>query len=155
MSARILIIDDHEVLREGLRSLFAKLRPAWEICGEGADGEQAIRLTQELQPDLVLLDITMPGMSGLEASSRIRKLGLTVPILIFTTHQSERLSTEVQQAGGQGYVLKSQAARDLVVAMDTLLSGGTFFGSAIKPEPQTSKAPKSGLLFRQGFALAT
>lgn len=155
MSARILVIDDHEVLREGIRSLFAKLRPAWEMCGEGADGEQAIRLTQELQPDLVILDITMPVMSGLEASSRIRELGLTVPILIFTTHQSERLSTEVQQAGAQGYVLKSQAARDLVVAMDALLSGGTFFGSAVKPEPHARKPPKSGLLFRQGFALAT
>lgn len=154
MCARILVIDDHEVLREGLRSLFAKLRPAWDVCGEGADGEQAIRLTQELQPDLVILDITMPVMSGLEASSRIRKLGLTVPILIFTTHQSERLSTEVQQAGAQGYVVKSQAARDLVVAMDALLSGGTFFGSAVKPQTPEGTPPKSGLLLRQRFAFA-
>jgi two-component system, NarL family, nitrate/nitrite response regulator NarL len=155
MTARILIIDDHEVLREGVRSLLARLRPEWEICGEGADGEQAIRLTQELQPDLVLLDITMPGMSGLEASSRMRKLGVNVPVLIFTTHQSERLATEVGQAGAQGYVLKSQAARDLVVAMDAIFAGGTFFGSAEKPEPQPKKAPNSGMLFCQGFAVAT
>jgi DNA-binding NarL/FixJ family response regulator len=155
MTTRILIIDDHEVLREGLRSLLAKLRPEWEICGEGVDGEQATRLTQELQPDLVILDITMAGMSGLEASSRIRNLGLRVPILIFTTHQSERLSTEVRQAGAQGYVLKSQAARDLVVAMDTILGGGTFFGSDPKPKPEPKKSPYSGILFFQGFALAT
>ena len=155
MTTRILIIDDHEVLREGLRSLLARLRPEWEICGEGVDGEQAIRLTQELQPDLVILDITMPRMSGLEASSRIRNLGLRVPILIFTTHQSERLSTEVRQAGAQGYVLKSQAARDLVVAMDTILGGGTFFGSDPEPEPKPKKSPNSGRLFFQDFALAT
>ena len=155
MTARILIIDDHEVLREGLRSLFAKMRPDWEICGEGTDGEQAIRLTQELRPDLVLLDITMPGMSGLEASLQMRKLGLNVPILVFTTHQSERLATEVRQAGAQGYVLKSQAARDLVVAMDMIFAGGTFFGSAEKPEPEKGKSPNSGIVFCQGFAFAT
>ena len=147
MTIQILIVDDHEVLREGLRSLLARLRPEWEICGEGADGEQAIRLTQELQPDLVILDITMPGMSGLEASSKIRNLGLRVPILIFTTHQSKRLLTEVQQAGAQGYVLKSQAARDLVVAMDTILGGGTFFGSDPTSEPESKKSPNSGMLF--------
>jgi DNA-binding NarL/FixJ family response regulator len=154
MTTRILIIDDHEVLREGLRSLLARLRPEWEICGEGVDGEQAIRLTQELQPDLVILDITMPGMSGLEASSRIRNLRLRVPILIFTTHQSERLSTEVRKAGAQGYVLKSQAARDLVVAMDTILGGGTFFSDP-KPEPEPKKSPNSGMIFFQGLAPAT
>jgi DNA-binding NarL/FixJ family response regulator len=155
MATRILIIDDHEVLREGLRSLLARLRPHWGICGEGVDGEQAIRLTQELRPDLVILDITMPGMSGLEASSRIRNLGISVPILIFTTHQSERLSMEVRQAGAQGYVLKSQAARDLVVAMDTILGGGTFFGSASRAEPEPKKSPNSGLLFCERLVLAT
>jgi NarL family two-component system response regulator YdfI len=84
MTTRILIIDHHEVLRAGLRSLLARLRATWEICGEGVDGEQAIRLTQELQPHLVILDITMPRMSRLEASSRIRNSGPRVPILIFT-----------------------------------------------------------------------
>jgi DNA-binding NarL/FixJ family response regulator len=154
MSARILIIDDHEVLREGLRSLFAKLRPNWEICGEGADGEEAIQLTKKLQPDLVLLDITMPGISGLEASSQMRKLGFKVPILIFTTHHSERLATEVREAGAQGYVLKSQAARDLVVAIDIIFRGGTFFGSSSKPELTDSKSPNPGMLLCQGFAFA-
>jgi DNA-binding NarL/FixJ family response regulator len=154
MSARILIVDDHEVLREGLRSLLAKFRPNWEICGEATDGEQAIEQVQKLKPDLVILDITMPRMSGLEASSRMRKLGLRAPNLIFTTHHSERLDTEVRKAGAQGYVLKSQAARDLVQAIDALLAGGTFFGAPPKAESAEGSTPNSGILFCRGFALA-
>jgi YesN/AraC family two-component response regulator len=79
MTAKILIVDDHEVLREGLKSLLAKARPDWLICGEGTDGEQAIHLAQELKPDVIILDITMPRMSGLEAASRMRKIGLNIP----------------------------------------------------------------------------
>lgn len=154
MSARILIVDDHEVLREGLRSLLAKSRPDWEICGEATDGEQAIQQVRELKPDLVILDITMPRMSGLEASSRMRKLGLQTPHLIFTTHQSERLETEVRKAGGQGYVLKSQAARDLVQAIDALLAGGTFFGAPPKAQPAEGSKPKPGISFCRDLAFA-
>jgi DNA-binding NarL/FixJ family response regulator len=154
MTARILIVDDHEVLREGVKSLLAKSRPDWEICGEATDGEQAIQLAQELKPDIVILDITMPRMSGLQASSEMRKLRLNVPILIFTTHQSGRLETEVRKAGAQGYALKSQAARNLVQAIDTILAGGTFFGPP-QPEPGGGEKPNPGILLCQGFALAT
>jgi DNA-binding NarL/FixJ family response regulator len=154
MTARILIVDDHEVLREGLKALLAKLRPDWDICGEATDGDQAIQSVQDLKPDLVILDITMPRMSGLEASSRMRKLGLNIPILIFTTHQSDRLETEVRQAGAQGFVLKSQAARDLVHAVDTILAGGTFFGAPPKAAPAGGDKPNPGILFFRGFALA-
>ena len=155
MTTRILIVDDHEIVREGLRSHLAKSRPDWEICGEGTDGEQAIQLTRELKPDLVILDITMPRMSGLEASSRMRKLGLTIPVLIFTTHESERLAVEVRQAGAQGYVLKSQAVRHLVQAIDTILAGGTFFGAPPKTEPAGGEKPNVGIVFCRGFAIAT
>jgi DNA-binding NarL/FixJ family response regulator len=155
MAARILIVDDHEVLREGLKSLLAKSRPEWEICGEATDGEQAIQLVQELKPDIVILDITMPRMSGLEASSRMRKMGINIPFLIFTTHHSGRLDPEVRQAGAQGYVLKSQAAHKLVQAIDTILAGGTFFGSPPKPEPAGGDKPNPGVLFCSGFALAS
>jgi len=124
---RIQIVDDHEILRRGVKSLLAKLRPDWQVCGEATDGDEAIQVARDLKPDLIVLDISMPRMSGLEASSEMRKEGLDTPVLIFTTHQSERLPQEVRQAGAQGYVLKSQAARDLVLAIDTILSGGTFF----------------------------
>jgi DNA-binding NarL/FixJ family response regulator len=155
MNARILIVDDHEVLREGLKSLLAKSRPDWEISGEATDGEQAIHLAQELKPDVIILDITMPRMSGLEAASRMRKMGLSTPVLIFTTHHSGRLDAEVRQAGAQGYVLKSQAARDLVQAIDAVLGGGTFFGAPPKPEPAEGDKPNPGVLFCRGFAFAT
>ena len=129
MSARILIADDHEIVREGIRTLIDRSRPEWEICGEATNGEEAIEAVRTLKPDIVVLDITMPKMSGLEAAPRIAKLGLGCRVLMFTMHDSERLTTEVRQAQAQGLVLKSQAARDLIRAMERLLAGGTFFAS--------------------------
>jgi DNA-binding NarL/FixJ family response regulator len=127
MPARILLVDDHEIVREGIRTLITRSRPEWEICGEARDGEEALEAVRALKPDVVILDITMPKLSGLEAAPRIAKLGLGCRVLMFTMHDSERLSTEVRQAEAQGLVLKSQAARDLVRAVDRLLDGGTFF----------------------------
>jgi DNA-binding NarL/FixJ family response regulator len=127
MATRILLVDDHEIVREGIRTLITRSRPEWEICGEARDGEEALEAVRALRPDVVILDITMPKMSGLEAAPRIAKLGLGCRVLMFTMHDSERLSTEVRQAEAQGLVLKSQAARDLVRAVDQLLDGGTFF----------------------------
>lgn len=152
MKARILIADDHEVLREGLKAFLTKFRPNLEVCGEATTGEQTIRCVQELDPDLVILDITMPGMSGLEACSRMRKMKLDVPVLIFTTHDFERLGTEVQQAGAQGYVLKSEAAQNLIIAIDTILDGGSFFGTpgpkkSLPSERIKSKSKPGGTFF--------
>jgi DNA-binding NarL/FixJ family response regulator len=127
MATRILLVDDHEIVREGIRTLITRSRPEWEICGEARDGEEALEAVRALKPDVVILDITMPKMSGLEAAPRIAKLGLGCRVLMFTMHDSERLSTEARQAEAQGLVLKSQAARDLVRAVDRLLDGGTFF----------------------------
>jgi DNA-binding NarL/FixJ family response regulator len=155
MSVRILVVDDHEVLREGVKSLLAKARPDWAICGEATDGDRAIHFAQELKPDLVILDISMPRMSGLEASTRIKKLGVGIPVLIFTTHDSARLGREVRQAGAQGYVLKSQAARDLIRAIDTILAGGSFFGTPAKPESAGGDKPNPGAVFSRAFALAS
>ena len=153
MKARILIVDDHEVLREGLKSLLAKARPEWQVCGEATEGAQAIEKVSELQPDIVILDISMPGMSGLEAASQMRKQSVHIPFLIFTTHESDRLEAEVRKCGAQGYVLKSQAARNLVLAIDALLSGGTFFGAPKKPSGEKEK-PNFGIVFCRGVAFA-
>jgi len=127
MAARILLVDDHEIVREGIRTLIARSRPEWEICGEARDGEEALEAVRALKPDVVILDVTMPKLSGLEAAPRIAKLGLGCRVLMFTMHDSERLASEVRQAEAQGLVLKSQAARDLIRAVDRLLAGGTFF----------------------------
>lgn len=153
MKARILVVDDHEVLREGMKSLLAKARPEWQVCGEATDGAQAVELVSELQPDIVILDISMPGMSGLEAASVMRKKGVNTPFLIFTTHDSERLEGEVRKVGAQGYVLKSQAARNLVLAIDALLNGGTFFGPPQKSAGEREK-PNPGIVFCRGVAFA-
>jgi DNA-binding NarL/FixJ family response regulator len=129
MAARILLVDDHEIVREGIRILIARSRPAWGICGATRDGEEALEAVRTLKPDIVILDVTMPKLSGLEAAPRIAKLGLGCRVLMFTMHDSERLASEVRQAEAQGLVLKSQAARDLIRAVDRLLAGGTFFAT--------------------------
>lgn len=129
---KVLIVDDHEIVREGIRRLLTGSRPDWEICGEATNGKQAVDNAKLLNPDVVILDITMPGMSGLEAAPQIVKLGLGCRILIFTMHDSGRLVTEIRDAGAHGYVQKSQAARDLVVAIECLLQGGTFFKDEVK-----------------------
>lgn len=155
MNARILIVDDHEVLREGLKALLVRSRPEWKICGEGTTGEQAIQLARELNPDLIILDISMPGMSGLEACSQMRSIGVTIPVLIFTTHSSGLLGDEVRDAGAQGYVVKSQAAHNLMFAIETILGGGTFFDGAEKsPAPKKNK-PNHGIIRCQALAFAT
>jgi DNA-binding NarL/FixJ family response regulator len=121
--ATILIVDDHEIVRQGIRSLIARSRPRWQICAEVESGEQAIEKARSLRPDVIVLDITMPAMSGLEAASRISALNLGSRILMFTMHESDRLAAEARAAGAHGLVLKSHAARDLIKAIDRLLSG--------------------------------
>jgi DNA-binding NarL/FixJ family response regulator len=127
MGPRILIVDDHEIVREGLRNLLSQSRPGWVICGQARNGEEAVEAVRDLAPDAVVMDITMPMMSGLEAARRIARLGTTCRVLMFTMHESDSLGQEVRDAGAQGYVLKSQAARNLIVAIETILAGGTFF----------------------------
>lgn len=129
MPTRILLVDDHEIVREGIRTLIARSRPEWEICGEARDGAEALEAVRTLKPDIVILDITMPRMSGLEAAPSIAELGLGCRVLMFTMHDSERLSREVRQAEAQGLALKSEAARDLIRAVGRLLAGGTFFNA--------------------------
>ena len=128
MPVRVLIVDDHEIVREGISQLIARSRPEWLICGQASNGEQAIELVQTLTPDVVILDISMPKINGLQVAAKIAAMQLRCRVLMFTMHESERLARDVRAAGAQGLVLKSQAARDLIRAMDHLLAGETFFG---------------------------
>lgn len=154
MPVRILIVDDHEVVREGVHNIIAKARPAWEICGEATNGKEAIDFATRLKPDIILLDITMPGMSGLEAASRISRTGLPSQILIFTMHESGQLAGDARRAGARGFVRKSDAARQLVMAIEALLSGGTFFGRPEKARDDPTGNPGFGMIFRlaSGFS---
>ncbi len=152
MGVKILLADDHEIVLEGIRGLVEKSGRPWEICGEARDGEQAVEMIKALKPDLVVLDITMPAISGLQAARRLAKLGLGCRLLMFTMHESEHLAEEVRAAGAQGYVLKAQAARDLIRAIDCLLGGRTFYGA---PEPEKEKERGNpGILQCRGLAFA-
>jgi DNA-binding NarL/FixJ family response regulator len=147
MNPRILIVDDHEIVREGIRTLLARSGKNWEVCGEASNASDAIAAMKSLHPDVVVLDVSMPGISGLEAARLISKLDLATRILIFTMHESTRLESEVRDAGAHGYVSKAQAARDLVHAIQTLLAGGTFFGSISEPSPGANENPGRGRTF--------
>jgi DNA-binding NarL/FixJ family response regulator len=126
MPVRILIVDDHEIVRNGIRSIL-QARPQWEICGEAADGHEAVTLAKELQPDVIILDVTMPVMGGLAAASQILQANRAVRVLIFTMHESMTLSKLVQKSGAQGLVVKSQASKNLIHALEKVLAGETFF----------------------------
>ena len=147
MNPRILIVDDHEIVREGIRTLLARSGKNWEVCGEASNASDAIVTIKSLHPDVVVLDVSMPGISGLEAARLISKFDLSTRVLIFTMHESARLELEVRNAGAHGYVSKSQATRDLVRAIQTLLSGGTFFGVSSEPSPGSGENPDRGFTF--------
>ena len=126
---RILLVDDHQVVRHGTRAMLGDSRPNWEICGEAADGAGAVEAVKKLTPDIVVLDVTMPGMSGFEVARLIRELGYKTRIVMFSMHNSPGFIGEARHAGADGYVLKSQAGRDLVKAIESILSGGAVFPS--------------------------
>ena len=155
MRARILVADDHEVVRQGVRAMIHRSRPNWEICGEAASGDEALQAIQSLKPDVAILDITMPEMSGLDVAYEVTKRHLPTALLIFTMHESERMAGEIRETGAQGFVSKSCAGRDLIAAIEALLAGGTFFGQALPagtPEGGGGK-PNRGLSFRRQLLL--
>lgn len=127
---RILIADDHELMRRGLRGLLES-HDEWAVCGEAIEGSEAVRKSTELQPDLVIMDVNLPGLSGIDAALQIRQEREAAKILFFTVHDSEEVIREIVEAGAQGYVAKSRASQDLVEAVRNVLSGKTFFPNVV------------------------
>ncbi|MGH9495774.1 MAG: response regulator [Candidatus Sulfotelmatobacter sp.] len=127
---RILIADDHEVARSGVRALI-EAHAGWEVCAEANDGREAVERAAATNPDLVLLDIGMPNLNGLEAARQILAATPDVAILILTMHDSDNTVREVLRAGARGYVLKSDAGKDLVAAIDALQRQRTFFTTRV------------------------
>lgn len=123
---RILVADDHDIIRRGLNQLLT-MRQGWEVCGEAKNGRQAVALAEQLQPEIVVMDVSMPEMNGLEAARRIHKLFPKMGILILTLHFSDQLVREIVAAGARGYILKSDTARDLVSAVEAVANRQTFF----------------------------
>jgi DNA-binding NarL/FixJ family response regulator len=127
---RILIADDHTLVRAGLTSLIARL-PEMEVVAEAADGRQALRLVRDLQPDIVLMDIAMPGLNGLESTERIHSIHPKIKIIILSMHASEEYVAQALKAGASGYLLKDAATAELEMALKSVSMGQFYLSPAI------------------------
>ncbi len=125
---RILVVDDHDIIRRGLKDLL-NAKSGWEVCAEAKTGKEAVALVEQLKPHIVVMDISMPDLNGLEASRQIHKAFPKTGILILSMHFSDQLVREIIEAGARGYILKSDADRDLVTAVDCIANRRTFFTS--------------------------
>lgn len=127
---RILIVDDHAVVRRGVRALLES-QDGWEVCGEADNGPEAIEKVADLKPDVVVLDVSLPGLNGLEATPHILKASPNTEVLVLTMHHSEELARQVLRSGAKGYVLKSDADHSLVTAIESVRQHKTFVTTAV------------------------
>ena len=127
---RILVADDHDIVRQGLRALL-EAQAGWEVCGEAATGREAVERARHEKPDVVVLDVSMPELNGLEAARQILQALPRTEILILTMHESEEMARQVLAVGVHGYVLKSDAARELVSAVEALAQHKPYFTTRV------------------------
>jgi DNA-binding NarL/FixJ family response regulator len=130
---RILVADDHETVRSGLRALLEG-RPGWEVVAEAHDGNQALAAAVEMRPDVAIVDYSMPFMTGVEVTRRIRERQLATEVLIFTMHDSHDLALQAVQAGAYAFLLKSDANKFLLAAVESLMQHKPFYTSALSSE---------------------
>jgi DNA-binding NarL/FixJ family response regulator len=128
MPLRILVADDHDVMRIGIRELLGT-REGWEVCAEARDGREAVAKTEELKPDIVILDVNMPELNGIEAARKIRKKFASTEVLIISFDYSDHLIREIVGAGARGFVVKADSERDLITAVEALSNHKSFFTS--------------------------
>jgi len=127
---RILVADDHDVVRTGLRTLLES-RNGWKVCAEAANGRDAVEKARDFKPDVAVLDIGMPLLNGVEATRQIRKLSPETEILVLTMHDSETMIQSVLEAGARGYILKDDAGRNLLAAVDAVRRRKPFLSSRV------------------------
>jgi DNA-binding NarL/FixJ family response regulator len=127
---RLLVADDHEVIRTGIRNLL-ETQPGWQVVAEVSNGREALEKARDLKPDVAVLDITMPVLNGLEAAKQMLKEDMNSRILVLTVHESDVLIQDVLNAGAKGCVLKSDAARDLVTAVEAICHNKPFFTAKV------------------------
>lgn len=125
----VLIADDHEIVRAGVRNLIES--GGYSCCGEASDGREAVKMAERLQPDVAILDVTMPELNGIEASKQVLKLCPETKVLVFSVHDAEQVVVEIFRSGAHGYVLKSDAGRQLLDAVNCVLGGRHYFSSQI------------------------
>ena len=137
---RLLVVDDHELVRIGLRHLLADY-PAIHVAGEAADGETAIRMNRELKPDVVLLDVSLPGLSGFEVTTRLRQFSPGLGIIILTVHDEAPYPAQLLAAGASGYLTKGCPATELVQAIQSVARGGRHVGAQIAQQMALNMLP--------------
>jgi two-component system, NarL family, response regulator NreC len=142
---KVLIVDDHAFIRRGVQGIL-KAYPEWQLCGEADNGNDAVRMTKELNPEAIVMDVSMPGMNGVEATRAIRKSNANVKILLLTLHESAELVRAAFQAGINGYLLKTDAEQELMQALNVVIAQGTYVSPRIDPavaQELTSRRSKS------------
>ena len=127
---RVLVVDDHAIIRRGVQGILSTY-PEWDLCGEADNGQDAIRLAGELAPEIVIMDVSMPGMNGLEATRIIHDVLPETKVLLLTLHSSSEFVRSAFRAGARGYVLKSDAENELVRALNIVIGEGTYVSPAI------------------------
>jgi two-component system, NarL family, nitrate/nitrite response regulator NarL len=123
---RVLVADDHEVTRMGIRNLL-QFQSGWSVCAEASNGQEAVEKALQFHPDVIIMDITMPVMNGLEAARQIARTQPHIPVILFSMHISDDVHRHLKADGIRGAVAKVDAARDLAQAVEVVLQGGTFF----------------------------
>ena len=130
---RVLLVDDHALVRAGIRSLLGTM-PNVEVVGEAAGGEEALALAETTTPDIVLMDIAMKGLSGLQAAARIRDLHRNVRVIILSMHSGEEYVMQAMRAGAVGYLLKDAATSELELALRSVIRGESWFSPAVSKQ---------------------
>jgi len=143
----ILIADDHDLVRRGVRAVLEG-QPGWTVCGEAGTGREAVAMAIALRPDVVVLDISMPGLNGLEATRQIRR-AVSTKILILTVHESDQVVSEVLDAGAHGYMLKADAGRTLVDAINQILGQREFVTPRMQAVAARRSTPRRETLARR------
>jgi len=128
--ARVLVVDDHAVIRRGVQGIL-RPHPEWELCGEAENGQEAVKLAEALKPDVIIMDVSMPVLNGLEATRLIHDLLPDTRIVLLTLHSSTELVRSAFRAGARGYVLKSDAEHELLRALNVVAGDGTYVSPGI------------------------
>ena len=138
-SNRIMVVDDHEAARRGIRSVLAA-DPTLDVVGEAADAEEALAKVQELRPDIILLDISLPGESGIQAAGKVRAFSPECRIIFVSQHDSVQIARDALSAGAHGYVVKSDAGKDLLSAIEAAREGRVFVSRTVRARGWKSQA---------------
>jgi len=143
-SKRVMLVDDHTMVRKGLRALIESV-PGWEVCAEAQDGLEALSIAASAQPDIIVMDLSMPRLGGIDATVQLRKLVPGVEILILTMHESDHLIDQAMKAGAHGYLLKGESGENLMEALQALARHHPYNSLERTPSRVGGRTPKSGV----------